>query len=160
MHSSVVTTMPSANVASWGARCAAATAIVVGFWFVGHSLTHSRTLLAESAISADRIENHFAEQQSETTTSSAVGYLVLGGLGLWCASQAQWRQLDWRHLLILFCAVYVGWCAVSMMWSIEPAQTFRKLAILGLMLAGAYGANRLIPNESGPQPGKAVLWWP
>jgi exopolysaccharide production protein ExoQ len=131
--------MPSANIASWGARCAAATAIVAGFWFVGHSLTHSRTLLAESAISADRIENHFAEQQSETTTSSAVGYFVLGGLGLWCLAQAR-SQVDWRHPLMLFCAAYVGWCAISMMWSIEPPQTFRKLAILGLMLAGAYGA--------------------
>jgi exopolysaccharide production protein ExoQ len=139
MNASAIATLPNVHFASWGSRCAAAATIVLGFWFVGHSLTHSKTLLAESAISADRIENHFAEQQAETTTSSAVGYFVLGGLGLLCLTQARGR-LDWRHPLLLFCAAYIGWCAVSILWSIEPTQTFRKLAILGLMLAGAFGA--------------------
>jgi exopolysaccharide production protein ExoQ len=125
--------------ANWQARFAAALAIGVGFWFVGHSLTQSRTLREEGAVSADRIENRFAVQQSETTTSSAVGYFVLGGLGLMCLASAARSDVDWRQPLLLFCAAYVGWCVVSMLWSVEPMQTFRKLAILGLMLGGAFG---------------------
>jgi O-antigen ligase len=125
--------------ANWQARFAAALAIGFGFWFVGHSLTQSRTLREEGAVSADRIENRFAVQQAETTTSSAVGYFLLGGLGLMCIMSTARQNVDWRQPLLLLCAVYVGWCAISMLWSVEPMQTFRKLAILGLMLGGAFG---------------------
>ena len=124
--------------ATWTARCAAALAIGVGFWFVGHSLAISRTLDLTGALSADRVENHFSVQQSETTTSSAVGYFVIGAVGLYCLLTAA-RDVDWRHPLLWLCVLYVAWCAVSILWSIEPIQSFRKLAILGLMLAGAYG---------------------
>ncbi|HEX6962808.1 MAG TPA: O-antigen ligase family protein [Lacipirellula sp.] len=162
----------NASHAPWRVRCAAAAAIGVGFWFVGHSLDYSRRMLLESSISAERVENQFAAQQAETTTSSAVGYFLLGGLGAACFLSAiagrrgdrmratrgsssngrripasrcgtsqQWRpsRVNWLHPLGLFCVAYVGWCAATMLWSIEPPQTFRKLAILGLMLAGAVG---------------------
>jgi O-antigen ligase len=125
--------------ATWTARCAAALAIGIGFWFVGHSLGISRTLDLTGALSADRVENHFAVQQSETTTSSAVGYFIIGGMGLYCLATAA-RDVNWRHPLLWLCAFYIGWCGVSILWSIEPIQSFRKLAILGLMFAGAYGA--------------------
>ena len=125
--------------ATWTARCAAALAIGIGFWFVGHSLAISRMLDLAGALSADRVENHFAVQQSETTTSSAVGYFVIGGMGLYCLLTAA-RDVNWRHPLLWLGALYVTWCAASILWSIEPIQSFRKLAILGLMLAGAFGA--------------------
>ena len=140
MHQAALATAVARQPANWQARFAAALAIGIGFWFVGHSLNQSRTLNEESAVSADRVENRFAVQQSETTTSSAVGYFVLGGMGLACLMTASRRDVNWRHPLLLFCAVYVSWCVVSVLWSIEPVQTFRKLAILGLMLGGAFGA--------------------
>jgi O-antigen ligase len=43
--------------------------------------------------------------------------------------------------------LYVGWCAFSILWSVEPQQTFRKLAILGLMLVGAFGLARRFSLE-------------
>ena len=128
-----------AERASWTSRCAAALAIVASFWFVGHSLDASTTMRAESAISAGRVENHFAVQQRTTTTSSAVGYFLLGGLGVACWLGASSNGVNWRHPLLLFCALYVGWCVFSLLWSLEPPQSVRKLAILMLMLAGALG---------------------
>jgi O-antigen ligase len=116
-----------------------AAAIGVGFWFVGHSLGYSKKMHLESAVSAERVENQFAAQQAETTPSSAVGYFVLGGLGVACFLSAKGRQANLQHPLVLFCLVYVGWCTATMLWSIEPPQTFRKLAILALMLTGAVG---------------------
>lgn len=129
----------NAERAAWTSRCAAALAIVTSFWFVGHSWEASTTMRAESAISADRVENHFAVQQRETTTSSAVGYFLLGGLGVACWLAASSGGVNWRHPLLLFCALYVGWCVFSLLWSLEPPQSVRKLAILMLMLGGALG---------------------
>jgi exopolysaccharide production protein ExoQ len=133
--------------APWRVRVLTAATLVLGFWFVGHSLSYSKTMLQESAISADRVENHFAEQQSETTTSSAVGYFILGGLGGVCLIYSAAEKVQWRPLLLALCGVYVAWCGLSMLWSVEPAQTFRKLAILGLMLIGSFGLARRVTLE-------------
>jgi O-antigen ligase len=135
----VDTTQGLAMPGAWTSRSAAALAIVVAFWFVGHAFDASTTMRAESAISADRVENHFAVQQRETTTSSAVGYFLLGGLGAACWLSGAARGANFRSPLMLFCAAYVGWCLFSLMWSIEPPQSVRKLAILMLMLTAGFG---------------------
>src|SRR5690606_37494962 len=97
-------------------------------------------LFRESALDADRIENGFAAQQRNTTTSSAIGFFLLGGMGLVCWATSSSVGINWRHPLVWFCAAYVAWCGASLLWSVDPVQTVRKLAILGLTLMGAYGA--------------------
>lgn len=129
----------STRPAAWNARIAAAATIVLSFWVVGHSLGQSRTLFIQSTLDANRVENRFAAQQGETTTSSAIGFFLLGGMGLACWATSSSAGINWRHPLMLFCAAYVGWCVLSLTWSADSAQTVRKLAILALMLVGAYG---------------------
>lgn len=126
--------------AAWNARLAAAATIVVSFWIVGHSLGQSRTLFEQSTLDANRIENRFAAQQGVTTTSSAVGFVLLGAMGFVCWMTSSSEGVNWRHPLMWFCAAYVGWCVASLLWTTDSAQTVRKLGILGLMLIGAYGA--------------------
>lgn len=133
----IAATTPSHD---WNARLLAAAAIVASFWMVGHTATHSRDLYRESALDADRVENGFATQQRETTTSSAVGFFLLGGMGLVCWATSSSQGINWRHPLVWFCAAYVAWCVASLLWSVDPVQTVRKLAILALTLIGAYGA--------------------
>ena len=129
-----------ARPAAWNARFIAAAAIVVSFWFVGHSLTESRTLFEQSALDAARVENPFASRQRTTTTSSAVGFFLLGGMGLVCWWKSSSLGINWRHPLVWFAVAYVAWCGASILWSVDSTQTIRKLAILGLTLIGAYGA--------------------
>lgn len=131
---------PTTRHAAWNARLAAAATIVVSFWIVGHSLGQSRTLFEQSTLDANRIENRFAVQQRVTTTSSAVGFVLLGAMGFVCWMTSSSEGINWRHPLMWFCAAYVGWCVASLLWTTDSAQTVRKLGILGLMLIGAYGA--------------------
>jgi exopolysaccharide production protein ExoQ len=130
----------STRLAAWNARLAAAATIVVSFWVVGHSLSQSRTLFEQSALDANRVENRFAAQQSVTTTSSALGFFLLGAMGVVCWGTSSSERISWRHPLIWFCAAYIGWCVASMLWTTDGAQTVRKLGILALMLIGAFGA--------------------
>lgn len=124
---------------SWTARYAAAGVLVFAFWFVGHALNYSEIIAVETALGPDRAENRFVVQQGETTTSSAIGYFALGGAGVaWWAGRT--HRLRWNYGLLLLCAAYVGWCLISLLWSIDAMQTFRKSAIIGLLLMAAFGA--------------------
>jgi len=127
------------QAASWQARCIAALTIAVAFYVIGHSFRHSRTVQEDLGRSAARKENPYAAQQSDTTTSSAIGFFMLGGMGAVLLMGSPPRSISLRHPLLLLCLVYVGWCFISWLWSVDPMQSFRKLAILGLMLAGAVG---------------------
>jgi exopolysaccharide production protein ExoQ len=124
---------------SWMARCAAALTMTVAFWFVGHSISESKRLVQESELGAGRVQNRYAVQQKETTMTSVIGYFLIGGMGavLWMRSPP--KELNWRHALMLCCLLYVGWNFTSLLWSVDAMQSIRKLAILGLMLAGVYG---------------------
>jgi O-antigen ligase len=126
--------------AGWGARFAAAAVLVASFWFVGHSLDESKTIEIEQALGPNRAENRVAVQQAETTTSSAIGFLLVGGLGAVLLATARFDQLRWNAGLLLLCGVYVAWLWMSILWSIDPMQSFRKLTIFTLLLVAAFGA--------------------
>jgi O-antigen ligase len=134
------TTRASNAGAGWGARCAAAAIVVASFWLVGHSLEESQVIAEETALGPDRAENRVAVQQAETTTSSAVGFFLLGGAGGLLLLSAPMRRLKWNYGLILLSAIFVVWCSLTMLWSIDQMQSLRKLVIFGLMLAAAFGA--------------------
>jgi exopolysaccharide production protein ExoQ len=125
--------------AAWASRLAAAAVIVASFWIVGHSLGQSRFLFEQSSLDANRVENRFAAQQGSTTASSAIGFVLLGAMGAVCWATSSSAEVNWRHPLIWFAALFVGWCVASLLWSADGAQTVRKLAILALTLLGAYG---------------------
>jgi O-antigen ligase len=125
-------------------RCAIALACGVAFWYVGHSLQMSLTYAVEQDLAPDQIENRFAKQQAVTTPSSAFGFALLGGVGLTCWALSPTGRSRWNSLLLVMGAAYVGWCLISMVWSIDHIQSLRKSTILLLTLAGAFGvASRL-----------------
>lgn len=130
----------SIDGAGWAARCAATAVVVTSFWFVGQSLQESKVIAEEQALGPERSENRVAVQQAETTTSSAVGFLLLGGAGALLFVTAPMHRVKWNYGLLLLCGVYVAWCCVSLLWSIDQMQSFRKLVIFGLTLAAALGA--------------------
>jgi O-antigen ligase len=123
----------------WRARFAAALTIAVASFVIAHSLDYSVRLQEETLHSAVRVENQFAAQQRSTTVSSAIGFFMLGGLGagFWLTAPTKERDPAW--LLVLLGVTYFSWHFLSLSWSVDPSQSIRKLAILGLMLTGAYG---------------------
>jgi O-antigen ligase len=127
------------SAASIAAKFVVALLIGVSYWSIGNKLDQSVTLREQMEIGFDRAENQYAVQQKETTTSSAVGYFLLGATGIGCWLTAPAGRLRWTSLLFGFALLFIGWAVLSLTWSIEPIQTVRKIAILGLMLLGALG---------------------
>jgi O-antigen ligase len=125
--------------ASWTARCAAALTLTVAFWFVVHSIDESKRLVQESELGAGRVQNRYAVQQKETTTTSVIGYFMIGGMGALLWLRGEPKELNWRHWLVLCGVLFVAWNFMSLLWTVDAMQSIRKLAILGLMLAGVLG---------------------
>src|SRR5688500_17170915 len=125
--------------ARWTARALAALTLTVAFWLVVHSIDESKRLMEESEIGAGRIQNRYAAQQKETTTTSVIGYFMIGGMGalLWLRSER--KELNWRHGLVLCGVLFVAWNFMSLLWTVDAMQSIRKLTILGLMLLGVLG---------------------
>lgn len=116
-------------------------ALVLGaaFALIAHRWSASYDArLAESGGFAHR-ENRFAVQQSSTTGASVLGFLLIGGLGVVCALASRAGSLRCFNPLALLLTAYLFWCAASFLWSDYPGLSVRKLAILALMIAGAYG---------------------
>jgi exopolysaccharide production protein ExoQ len=111
----------------------------VSFWSIGNALDHSVVMQKEMEIGFDRTENQYAVRQKETTTSSAFGFFLLGGMGAACWAMSPHGSLRWNKPLFWLAMLYIGWAGFSLLWSVDPMQTVRKLTILGLMLVGALG---------------------
>jgi exopolysaccharide production protein ExoQ len=131
---------------AWASLCATALAIGAAYWMIGHSFDYSARHAVEGHLHANRIENQFAAQQGETTQRSALGFFLLGGVGLACWMTAT-KPANWRHGLLWLAVAYLAWCGLSLLWSIDPAQSVRKLAITGLVFVGAVGVARKFELE-------------
>jgi O-antigen ligase len=131
----------------WRARLIIALVMTVAFWFVVHSFSESRRILEETQLGASRTQNQYAVQQKETTTTSVIGYFMIGGMGAWLWLRSEPRRFQWQHWLVLVGAAFVAWNFFSLLWSIEAMQSIRKLAILGLMLTGALGLAKRFEME-------------
>lgn len=123
----------------WLLRLGIALVLGIAFAVIAHKWAASYyAFLAESGSFAHR-ENRFAVQQSSTTGSSALGFLLIGGLGAALAITAPPQRLRWSHPLLLLFALYAGWCFASYTWTEFHFLTIRKLAILTLLILGAIG---------------------
>jgi O-antigen ligase len=131
----------------WRARFATALVMTIAFWFVVHSFTESKRIQQDNELGASRTQNQYAVQQKETTMTSVIGYFLIGGMGalLWWRSAS--RQFNWRHWLVWCGLAFVAWNFLSILWSIDMMQSFRKLTILGLMLMGALGLAKRFEME-------------
>jgi O-antigen ligase len=77
---------------------------------------------------------------------AALGLIgLLGFVFLW---EKDGRPLIWRNPLTLLLAIYFLWAGCSLTWSIDPAMTLRRLAVLSFCFVGAMGvARRLTGRE-------------
>lgn len=138
---------PTNRTPDWPARFGTALVMTVAFWFVVHSFTESKRILQENELGASRTENQYAVQQKVTTPASVIGYFLIGGMGAWLWWRSPPRQFNWQHWLVWCGIAFIAWNFISMLWSVEGMQTFRKLAILGLMITGGLGLAKRFQME-------------
>lgn len=124
---------------TWAARGAAALAIGAACWLIGHSFDYSARAEVAEHHRADRIENEFAAKRG-ANVNSAVGFFLLGGVGVACWLTSD-RKSNWSQGLLWLGGAYFAWCGLSLLWSTDAQQSIQKLAILGLTLLGAVGVS-------------------
>ncbi|MBX3433381.1 MAG: O-antigen ligase family protein [Pirellulales bacterium] len=125
--------------ANWPVRFVIALGLAFVFTLVAHSWHASASLVEYSGKGAHERENRFAQQQATTTSSSAIGFFLLGGMGLAFAAVAPTLRLRWLHPVAILFVAYLGWCLASVAWTDSRFLTSRKLAILLLIVTAAYG---------------------
>jgi O-antigen ligase len=137
----------SSRTPDWPARFGTALVMTIAFWFVVHSFTESRRIVQEGELGAGRTQNQYAVQQKETTATSVIGYFMIGGMGAFLWWRSAPRQFHWQHWLVWCGLAFIAWNFISILWSIEAMQSFRKLAILGLMVVGGLGLAKRFEME-------------
>ncbi|MGI9455618.1 MAG: O-antigen ligase family protein, partial [Aeoliella sp.] len=135
IHSSMV----CEQGAGWRLRIVLALAIGISAGLIGHHWRASQTLSHNTLLQAHERENQFAQRQGETTSRSALGFILLGVTGTFCLLNVRIDRLNWTHPLTIIFVAFVGWSILSIVWSNTPMLSFRKASILGLMAIGAYG---------------------
>ena len=76
-----------------------------------------------------------------------MGFFMVGGTGLACLALRPLGRPKWLHIITVIGLLFFGWCCMSILWSGSPEQSQRKLAILGLMLLGAFGMAHQLEME-------------
>lgn len=71
---------------------------------------------------------------------AALGVICL--FGLWCMISPANNRMAPRGWVPLLFAIYTVWCVASVLWSISPGQSIRKLLVLFFGVVGAVGAAR------------------
>lgn len=126
------------------ARYAVALVIVVSFGLVSSDWTMSRQFQSIQGLGFHKQEKLAEQRQSDVSGNSAAGFLLLAAAGAIAAMRPPVRPTRWTHPVVIICLGFVGWCALSILWSPTPTLSFRKVAILLLFLTGAIGMARLI----------------
>lgn len=79
--------------------------------------------------------------------TNQIGFSLIGVLGV-ALLAGPGRRFRPAGLLAVLILGFVGWCAASAAWSIDPPRTAKRVGILLLCLAGGLGvARRLAPRE-------------
>ena len=88
------------------------------------------------------IENQIGSRQKSTTKSSAVGYLGMAVVGVWCLTRAPGSELHFKGPAFWSLAALIAVSFASVLWSVNSAQTIRKLVVFLLFLIAAVGMAR------------------
>jgi O-antigen ligase len=109
----------------------------LGFFIVEHSLLASRA--EDEYYSAEAAA---LEASASGTWSNRLGFTLLAAVGGWlCFSAAteRWRP---NRLLLVLAALVLAWVCGSIVWSVEPGQSARRVLALLFCLLAALGVGR------------------
>ncbi len=119
--------------------------IMFGFYAIDHNWTASQYNEHVFGI-YDGTANRTADRMETVNAGSSswrVALCVFGLVGLVCVSKPKLRV----SLLLVTMMGYFGWLYLSVAWSVSPAATAYKLAVLSVFLATAFGISRPLNME-------------
>ena len=71
-----------------------------------------------------------------------LAYITMGTagfIGAYYSLVLQRARLRWNRGVTIPLCLLLGWCALSLLWSAEPAVSAKRLFVLGLLFLGAFG---------------------
>ena len=87
-------------------------------------------------------DNTVAKRQKSVTSSSAIGYLMLASIGIVLTLSLPAKHTNFLGFLALITISWIGWNYLSVLWSVDPRYSVRKLIVLTLFLLGVIGIAR------------------
>ncbi|TWT95840.1 O-Antigen ligase [Botrimarina colliarenosi] len=138
---------PTADGIRWGRVLA----VAIGFWLVFYTIDHDAAAFAGMQVT-DETEGDIADEYiDEIEGGSAlrkfvvIGYGFCGLLGLAYCDNRPWNLQS--TAAACFCLL-LAWTLSSVLWSAEPALTFKRLVAAGMIVVGSLGFARMLnPNE-------------
>lgn len=131
----------------WGRVVWVAIAFVMIFYYIDHD---AETFAGRQV--ADTTEDDIADKYvDEIEDGSSIRKLVLityGVTGLWCLMQCRDREWNVQRFAALAMAALVAWMVLSVLWSLNPGLTVRRIVATGMVFVGSLGYARLLrPDE-------------
>ncbi len=134
-----------------GIRWGRVAAVVAYFLLTFYYLDHDAAAFAGRQV-ADTPEDDIADQYvDEIEIGSGFRKLVLityGACGIACLMHCRRRQWNVQRFAALAMSALVAWMVLSVLWSLDPGLTVRRLVAAGMVLIGSVGYARLLrPDE-------------
>lgn len=92
-------------------------------------------------------DNTLVEQRVGLNKWLIIGYSSLALLGAVGYCYGNPDKLSLTKFWVLFPIVFWLWCGMSMMWSVEPGLSIRRIGHLYLAIAGAFGVATLLTRQ-------------
>jgi O-antigen ligase len=113
--------------------------LLIAFYSIEHSNTRV-SLLDAFSVSGDELYARAAEGDM----GRRMAIPALAAFGVFLLLRRDGNQLRFKSHLSLFMLAYVGWCAMSVLWSSDPQVTIRRFSVLLFGSLGALGVARLV----------------
>jgi exopolysaccharide production protein ExoQ len=125
--------------------------VVAFFLPVFYYIDHDAEAFAGRQV-ADETEDDIADQYvDEIEGGSGLRKLVLiayGATGLWWLMRCRDREWNVQRFAATAMMALVAWILVSVLWSINPSLTFKRVVAFGMVFVGSLGYARLLrPDE-------------
>lgn len=112
---------------------------VAGLFFV---INHNVSYTAHATLDYAPSSVDSAAAVAEGSTMRKVGYLLMGGIGLLLLTRRYGRRFTFRDPLALAMLAYWTLCTASVVWSIDPGLTLRRVIVLGCSMLIVFGVVR------------------
>jgi exopolysaccharide production protein ExoQ len=113
--------------------------LLLGWWLVQMAQLFNVPTLTAQQVGNVVVDQAAAavEQGSVLNTLLVVAYALIGAWFL-PRTLTAWQGRALRALVVLY-AAYLIWALFSILWSVDPALTFRRLVQVSLLAIGSYG---------------------
>ena len=133
---------PSPDGASWLVRIAIVFLLTICYALISHSMSSSVKSFEAESMLFETDDNESAEKRKTVQSTSALGFVTLGAVGMTSCFIRSQATRPFRGYLIFLIAIYLGWILLTGTWSEDVHMTQRKTAIILLVALNLLGISR------------------